>query len=61
MNNEENFLTEHQLTIILIGCMVGIGVLSLPTPAIKIARQNGWISVLLGSIYPYILLLWPYI
>ncbi|AVQ39917.1 hypothetical protein C7M56_14985 [Clostridium botulinum] len=52
VNNEENFLTESQLTIILIGCMVGIGILSLPSSAIKIAKQDGWISVLLGSIYP---------
>ncbi len=26
--------------------------IELTNPAIKIARQNGWISVLLGSIYP---------
>ncbi|WP_409069963.1 GerAB/ArcD/ProY family transporter [Clostridium sp. FAM 1755] len=52
VNNEEDFLTEHQLTILLIGCMIGIGILSLPNAAIKIAKQDGWISVLLGAIYP---------
>lgn len=52
MNNEKNYLTEHQLTLVLIGCMIGIGVLSLPNSAIKVSKQDGWISVLLGGIYP---------
>ncbi len=32
--------------------MLGVGILSLPNDVIKIAKQDGWISVLLGAIYP---------
>ncbi|MGO5064921.1 MULTISPECIES: GerAB/ArcD/ProY family transporter [unclassified Clostridium] len=51
-NKSPNILTEHQLTLIVIGCMVGIGILGLPNSAIRIAKQDGWISVIIGSIYP---------
>lgn len=62
VNNEEDFLTEHQLTLILIGCMVGVGILSLPKYAVKIAKQDSWISVLLGTLNPlYITFVTSYI
>ncbi|KOM97699.1 hypothetical protein ACP49_11685 [Clostridium botulinum] len=62
VNNEEDFLTEHQLTLILIGCMVGVGILSLPKYIVKIAKQDSWISVLLGALYPlYITFVTSYI
>ncbi|MCR1973283.1 spore germination protein [Clostridium sporogenes] len=51
-NNRDNELTEMQFTLILIGAMLGVGILSLPNDVIKIAKQDGWISVLLGAIYP---------
>ncbi len=50
--NRDNELTEMQFTLILIGSMMGVGILSLPNDVIKIAKQDGWISVLLGSVYP---------
>ncbi|PRR79364.1 Spore germination protein YndE [Clostridium liquoris] len=49
---EDNVLTESQLMCILIGSMTGIGVLSLPGDVIKISKQDGWISVFLGAVYP---------
>ncbi|KRU30598.1 spore germination protein [Clostridium sporogenes] len=62
VNNEEDFLTEHQLTLILIGCMVGVGILSLPKYVVKIAKQDSWISVLLGTLNPlYITFVTSYI
>ncbi|KOR26591.1 endospore germination permease [Clostridium sp. L74] len=51
-NNLYNKFTNMQFTLILIGSMMGVGILSLPNDVIKIARQDGWISVLLGAIYP---------
>ncbi|GAA0724471.1 endospore germination permease [Clostridium malenominatum] len=59
---EDNVLTESQLVCILIGSMIGIGVLSLPKDVIKISKQDGWISVLLGSVYPlYVIFIANYI
>lgn len=61
-SNTENELTEMQFTLILIGCMIGIGILSLPNDVIKIAKQDGWMSVILGAIYPlYVVFLANYI
>lgn len=61
-SNTENQLTEMQFTLVLIGCMIGIGILSLPNDVIKIAKQDGWISVILGAVYPvYVIFLASYI
>ncbi|HDK7167738.1 TPA: endospore germination permease [Clostridium botulinum] len=61
-NNRDNELTEMQFTLILIGAMLGVGILSLPNDVIKIAKQDGWISVLLGAIYPlYIVFIATYL
>ncbi|EJO5346647.1 endospore germination permease [Clostridium botulinum] len=51
-NNRDNELTGMQFTLILVGSMLGIGVLSLPNDVIKIAKQDGWMAVILGAIYP---------
>ncbi|GAA0724462.1 endospore germination permease [Clostridium malenominatum] len=59
---EDNVLTDTQFTLMLIGAMIGIGILTLPNDVIKIAKQDGWISVILGAIYPvYIVFLASYI
>ncbi|MDU6878399.1 GerAB/ArcD/ProY family transporter [Clostridium tepidum] len=61
-NNIHNKFTKMQFTLILIGSMMGVGILSLPNDVIKIAKQDGWISVLLGSIYPiYIIFIANYL
>lgn len=45
-------LTPSQLTTFLIDSMLGIGVLSLANSAALHAKQDGWLSPILGSIYP---------
>lgn len=59
---EDNVLTGSQIMCILIGGMVGIGALSLPGDVIKVSKQDGWISVFLGAVYPiYMVFLANYI
>ncbi len=42
--------------------MVGVGILSLPKYVVKIAKQDSWISVLLGTLNPlYITFVTSYI
>lgn len=48
----DSLLTTSQLTFILVGSMLGVGVLSLPNDVVKNAKQDGWISAILGSVYP---------
>lgn len=58
---QDSYLTPSQLTLILIGSMIGIGVLTLPIDVIKDAKQDGWISSTLGAVYPmYFILLAQY-
>lgn len=45
-------LTANELTFILIGIMLDISVAGLPNGVTKVAKQDGWISVILGAIYP---------
>jgi spore germination protein (amino acid permease) len=49
----DSLLTSSQFTLTLIGSMIGLGVLSLPFDVTKAAKQDGWISTILGSIYPF--------
>ncbi|WP_251859436.1 endospore germination permease [Clostridium sp. Marseille-Q2269] len=61
-NSKTSELTQLQFTLILIGSMLGISVLSLPNYVIQIAKQDGWISVILGAIYPlYIIFIANYL
>lgn len=61
-SKEENVLTQSQLTLIIIGSIIGVSLLNLPIDAIKVAKQDGWISVFLGVIYPiYMILIASYI
>lgn len=53
----KNSITSAQLSSLLIGSMIGIGILSLPREVTKESYQDGWISVFLGGIYP-ILVIW---
>lgn len=58
---QDSYLTPSQLTLVLIGSMIGIGVLTLPIDVIKYAKQDGWISSALGAVYPlYFILLAQY-
>ncbi|APC40455.1 GerAB/ArcD/ProY family transporter [Clostridium estertheticum] len=58
MNKKNKLITSTELFFILVGCIVGIGVTNLPTDVVSIAKQDGWISTIIGGIYPlYIVLI----
>lgn len=52
-----NKITEHQYIAIVHSSMIGVGVLSLAQNVSSDSHQQGWISVLLGGIYPIIVVL----
>jgi spore germination protein len=47
-----NTITPGEVTFLLIGSMVGIGVLTLPNDLVETAKQDAWISAAIGAIYP---------
>ncbi len=53
-NKSNNVLTTNQTMLMIVGSMIGIGILSLPANLTKIAENNGWIGVIIGSLYPFI-------
>mgnify|MGYP001561377693 FL=1 len=63
MNKTQNtFLTPIQFASILISALIGSGLLYLPNSIIKIAKQDSWISCLMGAIYPlYVVIIANYI
>ncbi|MGH4140174.1 GerAB/ArcD/ProY family transporter [Clostridium sp.] len=51
-----------QFVTIIFGTIVGVGILSLPNGVVKVAHQDGWISTLIGGIYPlYVVIIASYI
>ncbi|MCT8976714.1 spore germination protein [Clostridium sp. CX1] len=54
--NRRNLLSPNQVTYLLLGIMINEGIISLPNEVAKIAKQDGWISVLFGAIYPLYIL-----
>ncbi|EJO5348463.1 endospore germination permease [Clostridium botulinum] len=52
-NNENNVLTTSEATLMIAGSMIGIGILSLPSNLTKIAENDGWMGVIIGSLYPF--------
>ena len=54
MNNK---ITRRQYIAILLSSLIGIGILSLPSEVCRIAKQDGWISVALGGLFPLYLIL----
>lgn len=48
----DSLLTSSQLTFTLVGSMLDVSLLHLPNFVIKYAKQDGWISVILGLVYP---------
>jgi spore germination protein len=53
MNNK---ITRRQYISLLLSSLIGIGILSLPSEVCRIAKQDGWISVALGGLFPLYLL-----
>lgn len=47
-----NVITPAELTFLLIGSMIGVGILSLPNDLVATAKQDAWISAALGAVYP---------
>jgi spore germination protein len=53
-----NLLEESEATALIVGFIIGTSILALPNGVVQDAKQDGWISVLVGGLYPlYIALL----
>lgn len=52
-NNRNDVLTTSQTMVMIAGSMIGIGILSLPANLTKVAHNDGWIGVIIGSLYPF--------
>ncbi len=61
-SKKQSYLTVSQFVFIIFGSIVGVGILSLPNGVVKVAHQDGWISTLVGGIYPvYVVMIARYI
>jgi spore germination protein len=59
---KKNLLTPNEVTFILMGIMLDVTSANLPNEVIATAKQDGWISVLIGVIYPlYVAILAIYV
>ncbi|MGH4140179.1 GerAB/ArcD/ProY family transporter [Clostridium sp.] len=54
---KKNLLEENEAIAILVGFMIGTSILALPNSIVQEAKQDGWIAILVGSIYPLYLAL----
>jgi spore germination protein len=55
---KDKLLGESESIALVVGFIIGTGMLSLPNALVQDAKQDGWIAVLVGSLYPlYIALL----
>jgi spore germination protein (amino acid permease) len=52
VRDTDNLLSIGQFAIILISSMLGVGLLNLPNDVIKLAKQDGWMSCIIGAAYP---------
>ena len=57
-NVRENESTYQELTSIIVGTVLGVGIFGLPNRLAEISKQDCWISAALGGVYPlYIVLM----
>ena len=49
---ESNVITPGQVTFLLSGTMIGVGILTLPNELVTTAKQDAWISAFIGAVYP---------
>jgi spore germination protein (amino acid permease) len=57
-NVRENEITYQELTSIIVGTVLGVGIFGLPNRLAEISKQDCWISAALGGVYPlYIVLM----
>lgn len=55
---KNNLLEESEATALIVGFIIGTSILALPNGVVQDAKQDGWIAVLIGGLYPlYIALL----
>jgi len=57
MNKKSSLINSIQLFFLLVGCIIGMGVTSLPADIASISRQDAWISTFLGGLYPLYIVL----
>lgn len=61
-SKKQSYLTVSQFALIIFGSIVGVGILSLPNGVVEISHQDGWISTLIGGLYPmYIVIIASFI
>ncbi|EKN35853.1 spore germination protein, partial [Clostridium botulinum CFSAN001627] len=60
-NKRNNVLSTSQTMVIIAGSMIGIGILSLPANLTKVAHNDGWIGVIIGSLYPFYMIICSFI
>jgi len=61
-SKKQKYLTVSQFALIIFGSIVGVGILSLPNGVVKVAHQDGWLSTLVGGVYPlYVVMIARYI
>ncbi|NFQ68315.1 endospore germination permease [Clostridium sporogenes] len=61
VNNRNNVLTTSQTMVMIAGSMIGIGILYLPANLAKVAHNDGWIGVIIGSLYPFYMVICSFI
>lgn len=54
-SKKQRLLRENEAIAIIVGSMIGIGFLSVPNAVAQDTKQDGWIAVILGAVYPLIL------
>lgn len=55
--NINNKITEHQYIALVHSAMIAVGILSLAQDVANDAHQQGWISVIIGGLYPIVVVL----
>ena len=54
---KKNLLEESEATAMVVGFIIGTSILALPNGVVQDAKQDGWISVIVGGMYPLYLAL----
>lgn len=49
---KNNLLEENDAVAIIVGFIIGTGILALPNAVAQDAKQDAWISVIIGGVYP---------
>ncbi|GAB6157258.1 GerAB/ArcD/ProY family transporter [Desulfotomaculum varum] len=52
MSNENNLITSKQLIFTIISALIGVGILTLTSSLVREARQDAWISLIIGALIP---------